>query len=272
MLLLKLCPDVKSLLIPDMKNFLTELRRRNKTLFYFGLINLGCAIICLILIPLTDTVVLGINSWIKPLKFYLSTVIFSWSMGWYTHYLRMPKVSTVYAWIVVVVLAFENIYISIQAGKGELSHFNGTSAFHSKMFTLMGIAIGILTVWTFIMGIVFLIKKLSHLPWSYRWGIRVGIFTFVVFALEGGLMAANLSHTVGAADGGEGLPLLNWSTQFGDLRIAHFLGMHALQVFPLAGFYVFRKPIAQIIFMVIYISGCSFVMYQALKGLPLIGL
>ena len=254
-----------------MNDFIAELKSRNKLLYFFGFECLLAAAICVYLIFSTDTEVLGINAWIKPFKFFLSTTIFCWSMAWYMDLLKEPRSVKVYSWVVVIVLGFEIIYIAYQASQGQLSHFNVSSEFHGMMFGLMGIAISIMTLWTLFMGIRFFGPRVRHTNRAYLWGIRLGIILFVIFAFEGGMMAQRLAHTVGAPDGGPGLPLLNWSTENGDLRAAHFVGMHALQIIPLAGYFLKKLSIVFVI-SGIYFLLALFLLFQALGGTPFLSI
>jgi hypothetical protein len=169
--------------------------------------------------------------------------------------------------MVVVVMTIELLIITWQAANGKLSHFNTAGALNSTLFTIIGVAISILTLWTLYIGFLFFNLKNISIPSGYLWGIRLGITLFVIFSFEGGMMGARLSHTVGAADGSVGTTILNWSKQYGDLRVAHFFGIHALQLLPLAGYYVFKNPIAIIILAVVYCIWVSYLLIQALKGI-----
>lgn len=253
-----------------MRSFFETLKSRNPALFYFGMANLAAAFLCILLILLTHTQVFGINAWIKPLKFFISTAIFVFTMGWIMVYLQEERKVKVYSWVVIMVFAFENIYISYQAARGQLSHFNISNAFNGMMFSFMGIAISIMTLWTAYIGYLFFRKNFTALPRAYVWGIRLGIVMFVLFAFEGGLMAARLAHTVAAADGGAGLPIVNWSTTYGDLRVAHFFGMHSLQILPLFSYYLAKNTKTSIVFSSIYFILTSLLFLQALDGKPFI--
>ena len=249
-----------------MKQIIQELKKENYPLFLFGLINLLLGLLCMVLIIITDSQILGISSWIKPSKFFISSTIYCWTMLWFLRYLPTKKANTVFSWMVILVLTFENGYILWRASRGELSHFNTSSATSIMLFGLMGIAIGILTSWTAFINLQFFIIRLPQLKKSYLWGIRLGLFIFVFFAFSAYIMAANLSHTVGAADGGEGIPYLNWSKNFGDLRIAHFMGMHALQIIPFLAYFLFKKSWQTILFSFAYFLLNFWVLYNALNG------
>lgn len=247
-----------------------ELYTRNPALAVFGWICLGGALFCIIMTQVNDTQVLGINAWIKPLKFFASITVFVWSMAWYMDYLPDQWHVKPYSWLTIVVLAFELVWISYQASRGQLSHFNVSSPLNGTMFALMGIAIAIMTLYTAYIGILFFRYDFPTLPVAYLWGIRLGIIVFVIFAFEGFLMGSNLAHTVGAPDGGPGLPLVNWSITAGDLRVAHFVGMHALQVLPLLGFYLVHSVRGIIIVGLIYLFLAGGILFQALMGIPIV--
>jgi hypothetical protein len=190
-------------------------------------------------------------------------------MGWLLAYLK-PEQTLQYTWVSIALLAFELFYITFQAARGLLSHFNVSTPFYNVMYALMGTAISVVTLWTAYIGYLFFAEPLTSLSADYLWGIRMGIILFVVFAFEGGLMGSRMSHTVGGPDGEEGLPFLNWSKKYGDTRIAHFVGMHALQVLPLLSFYVLNSVTAVLIVSALYGLLACFVLVQALKGKPLV--
>lgn len=79
-------------------------------------------------------------------------------------------------------------------------------------------------------------------------------------------MGARLSHTVGAMNDNSSLFVLGWSKTFGDLRVAHFIGMHALQVLPLVSYYLLKNTKMTIAFSLLYGLMALTTLIQALRG------
>jgi hypothetical protein len=252
-----------------MIQFIEILKAKNEPMYYFGWLCLICAIVCFVLIKTTQTQVWGINAFYKPMKFYLSTVLLVWAMGWYMQYLPSNQSVTAYSWGMILLLGFENIYITWRASQGELSHFNVTTPFSASMYSMMAVASASISFWTAYIGILFFSNKIADISESYLWGIRLGIILFVLFSLQGFAMGGRMTHTIGGADGSEGLPVVNWSKKYGDLRIAHFLGMHALQIIPFLSFYVVRNVKMVFVLALVYGIITLAIFIQALQGKPL---
>ena len=253
-----------------MIDFFAVLKSRNELLFYFGLICLLVAVLMLLMAKFSDIQINGVNAWFKPVKFALSIGIFSWTMGWYTGYLELPDQVNTYSWATIILLGFELFYISFQAARGQLSHYNVSSTLYTSLTAAMAFAAIAATLYTGYIGILFCTGEFPKLPEYYLWAIRISIFLFVIFAFEGAIMGANGSHSVGGSRDGNGLPLLNWSRKYGDLRIAHFLGMHALQVLPIMAYYLLRDIKLVMILGLVYAALAIACLVQALNSKPLL--
>src|SRR6478736_2446897 len=142
-----------------MKNFFIELQRRNPLLSSAGWICILAAVVCALMTQLSNTVVMGISAYIKPMKFFLSVSIFTWTMAWYLEYLHMPRRTRAYSIMACTVFLFELFVITWQAAHGRLSHFNISNPTYALLFNLMGMAILLLWFWTIIVTIWFFRKK-----------------------------------------------------------------------------------------------------------------
>ncbi|HPH82148.1 MAG TPA: hypothetical protein PL185_06225 [Flavobacteriales bacterium] len=217
---------------------------------------------------ISATQVYNVSAWYKPFKFAFSTFLFAWAMSWYCSYLPSFNI-TLFNWTVIILLGFEIIYIAFQAYRGQLSHFNLSTPVYAALYSMMALAATIVTLYTAYVGILFFTTEFPQLPSYYLWSIRLGILIFVIFSFEGFVMGSKLTHTIGGPDGESGIPLLNWSTKYGDPRIAHFIGMHALQVLPLLSYYVFKNTKATLALTIFYLLLAVFTLIQALQGKPL---
>ena len=82
-------------------------------------------------------------------------------------------------------------------------------------------------------------------------------------------------HTVGAPDGGPGLPGVGWSTLHGDLRAAHFFGLHGLpdHSFHRMAFALRKRRLPNsFVFSIAgsYLALIGILMWQALRGQSII--
>ena len=256
-------------MIEEVIGFIKELKIRNEYLFYFGLLCVIISIVCIILTKTTSTEIQGVNAWFKPLKFAISIGLFSWTMAWYCYYLSNFNV-TPFNWTVITLFGFELIYIIFQASKGQLSHFNISTPTYSLLYSLMGLAAVLVTLYTAYIGLLFFTQSFPDLPKYYVWSIRLGILIFVIFSFEGGLMGSRMNHSVGAINDNSNWWIVGWSKTVGDLRVSHFIGMHALQLLPLLSFYIFKNLKMTIVISIFYRLLATSTLVQALNGKPLI--
>ena len=248
------------------KTFILAARSRNGLLFYTGIVCLMLSILMGLLIFVDHTEILGINAWIKPLKFFLSIWIMSWTMAWMLWYLDAKKMVKIYSLILVITMFVEMAAICLQSYRGTTSHFNISSAFNGIVFALMGIAILTFTIATAFICFLFFRQQKFNLSEEMVWSIRIGLFLFLLFSAEGGIMISKMSHTVGLKDGNAGIPFLNWSINAGDLRVAHFFGMHSLQVIPLVGYFLTSGKRQVFFFSALYFLWVIVLFIQALNG------
>ena len=230
---------------------------------------------------LDNRLLYGVSVWSKPFKFSLSLAVYFGTLLLMARLLPVGQLNSdrhrAIAMSLIFVAAFEMAYIAIQAMLGETSHFNKTTPFHSMMYSLMGIG----AIWLTVGLAWFAMLIAKHNDRSDPLVLAIVLGLGISAALGGGFgayLGGQASHWVDAMPtDANGLWLFNWSNNGGDLRVAHFFGLHAMQAIPIFALVLPRvlgpttKRIAILVFSISYSALCVYTFVQALQGQPFTG-
>lgn len=253
-----------------------EIISRHRGLAAVGLLNMVAAAVFLLLMWVDDTAVLGVNRWVKPSKFGFSVGLYLWTVAWFLPSLRVGRgTASAIGWMIATLMFLENLLIFTQAIRGTRSHFNFDTALDGGIFGWMGLLVLLNTLMVVGLTALFVFRP-GDAPRPWIWSIRIGLCILLLGSGVGGIMITNGGHSVGAADGGPGLPVVHWNANAGDLRVAHLIGLHGIQVIPFVAFLLGRSRLStrrQLITLGIFAAGYALLgvllFWQAAEGIPL---
>ena len=203
---------------------------------------------------------LGQSIWAKTFKFSLSMAIYGATLLWFASYLPRTRWFRLLLNATGTVLLLEIGLIVVQAVRGRMMHFNYSTPLDTTLYLTMAVSIYVLWIASAIAGVM-LVRERMAANRPLAWGVRLGLIITIAAGFGLGVLMTTPTaeqmvlfetadpaagqviggHTVGAVDGGPGLPVLGWSTTHGDLRIGHFFGLHALQLLPLVGLFLTQR-------------------------------
>lgn len=257
-----------------MRTLLADARRGHGGLLGFAAVMAALTVVTAALALVDHRTLLGQPLWFKPLKFSISLALYAFAMSWMLGQLR-ARVPRAAGWVLVVTATIEMVIIVGQAARGVRSHFNGDNALGEILFGVMGASIAVFWLATLAVAIRFLRERGRDRAATLA--IRLGLIVSLIGMAVGFVMVGIGGHSVGAKDGGPGLALVGWNTAAGDLRPAHFLGLHALQVLPLVAALLARRGLpdaarARIVAVTAagYLALVLLLTWQTLRAQPLL--
>ncbi|MEV1112780.1 hypothetical protein AB0I95_29645 [Micromonospora sp. NPDC049751] len=271
-----------------MTTVLRRAARWNRPLTLFVAASAVLAVVAAVGVLVDPRVLTGAPIWLKPFKFAVSFVVYGATLAWMLSLLPRRSRAAEWAAATIVALALvEMVVIVAQVIRGTTSHFNDTTALNAILFAVMGAAIMVLFVAHLVLAIVLLIRRIPDrvAATAVGWGLGLsllGMLAAVPMVLptqDPGIEGVSGAHSVGVADGGPGLPVVGWSTTGGDLRIGHFVGLHALQALPLLAILLTRyasRLDARTRVRLLVVAGTAYgvltlvLTWQALRGQPLL--
>lgn len=261
-----------------LKRLLSIVKDQSPVLYWISIVISLLGLFCIVGIFIDERTLLGVNVWLKPLKFSISISIYLITLGYLvTKYPYSQKKKAIINHLTAWTLLLEFLIIFYQGSRGVQSHYNVATPFDGILFMFMGIFVGI-NVLTMVLFLIDAIRLKLRVAKSVQWAIFLGWLIVIFGSWVGGQMISQLGHNVGVADGQEGLPLVNWSVKGGDLRVAHFFALHGIQIIPLFAMWLgnrWKFPQGKQIWVVslfalMFASVIGYIFYQAKQGVPFI--
>ena len=212
----------------------------------------------------------GVSVWDKPAKFFLSLAVQYGTVSWALS--QMPRVGEKLkginwaVWLMLIAGWGEMAYMIFRASRAEASHFNSTSLSGIIGYAMMGVGSLTLTFTAAFIGWKIWRKRSSGI-WTEAAGLALMVGA-LLGTIAGGYMSAQTSHWMGGVQSdANALAFFNWSTTGGDLRVAHFMGLHAAQFIPLAALSGDRRVVYISTLVLAIMTGLLFAM--GMIGIPL---
>ncbi len=217
---------------------LAELSARQPQLAAAGWGMLAVLVASLALMAFDPRLINGVSVWVKPAKFAASLLVWCWTLAWAWGALapgmRGGALAQVVVWGTLASGIFEVAWIAFRAALGQPSHF-AQDSLGAVMFSVMGAAALLLVAMAALLGLMVLFGSDPAQPRPWRLAVGLGL---LIAGLLGGFTGMSIGGAgtprIGGTPGdADGLAPFFWSRNGGDLRVAHFLGVHAMQALPL---------------------------------------
>ncbi len=268
----------------------------DRLLTVVGLAVLAVLAATLVGLVVDPRVITGAPAWLKPAKFALSFGIYSFTFLWLLGFVRgHPRLVRLAAVVTAVGVIGEMAIIGAQVLRGTTSHFNVGTPLDAFLWQQMRNLIVAVFLMNLLLAALLLRQRRAGQgadpawAWSLRFGLLLSLvgmgvavlMTVPIPAQQAAFTAGQSGgHSIGVADGGPGLPVVGWSTVGGDLRAAHFVGLHGLQVMPLVGWLLGRPRLRWLTprhrLALVWTAGLAYLglvallTWQALRGQPII--
>ncbi|MFD1146329.1 hypothetical protein [Saccharothrix hoggarensis] len=261
---------------------MTRFLRWHPPLMLFALLMGVVTLVSLAGLVVDDRTLIGAPIWFKPFKFAVSFVLYSVTLAWMlTLATRFRRLGWWAGTVVAAASAVEMVVIIGQVVRGRRSHFNTATPFDDLLWDIMTYSVLALWIMHALIAVALLFTRFADRATGLA--VRLGLFLALVGLGLGILMAQQRNaedvaegirgaHSVGVRDGGPEMALTGWSTTGGDLRVPHFVGIHALQVVPLVVLLFGRRATPKLVWglAIGYAGLMALVTWQALRGQPLL--